>query len=190
MTGKPNEKRGDAQKIKLYYKNTMTTAYKEDERILKDIIKRNVTPKTDMEIELRIYYSSRKTSNMIMRNNTHKENMLQKTNVVYRWICPDEDCKLRDKPVDYIGHTTTTLSRRMTMNLHDHPPYEHMKNRHGREITRQDLVRNLEVLQHERNRRRLQILEAVLIRERFPTLNTQRDYIGIVTLCGSAYGAG
>ena len=73
MTSKPNEKRGDAQKIKLYYKNTMTTAYKEDERILKDIIKRNVIPKTDAKIELRIYYSSRRTSNMIMRNNTQRK---------------------------------------------------------------------------------------------------------------------
>ena len=190
IRSKPNGNNKETQKITLFYKNTMTTAYKEDERILKEIINKNVTPKTDDSIELRIYYKNRRTSNLIVRNNTHKNTLLQKTNVVYRWTCPDEDCKLRDKPVDYIGHTTTTLSRRMTMTLHAHPPYEHTKDKHQREITRKDLIDNVEVLQHERRRKRLQILEAVLIRERFPTLNTQRDYLGIFTLCSTSYGAG
>ena len=122
IKSKSNKKNDEAQQITLFYRNTMSTAYKEDERILKEIIQKNVTPKTGVKVDLKIYYRNRKTSNLIMRNNLNKDTMLQKTNVVYRWTCPDEDCKLRDKPVDYIGHTTTTLSRRMTMNLHAHPP--------------------------------------------------------------------
>ena len=114
---------------------------------------------------------------------------LQRTNVVYRWICPNGDCKLQNKEVDYIGHTTTTLSRRLTMHLHGHPPAEHTRQAHKKTITRTELVENTSIIASERNVRRLKILEAVLIRESCPVLNGQRDYVGVFTLCNThGYG--
>ena len=118
-----------------------------------------------------------------------REQELQRTNVVYRRTCPDGDCKLQNKEIDYIGRTTTTLSRRLTMHLRGHPPAEHTKDVHKRDITREELVENTSIIASERNARRLMILEAVLIRERCPVLNGQRDYVGIFTLCDThSYG--
>nr|XP_045592898.1 uncharacterized protein LOC123754492 [Procambarus clarkii] len=55
--------------IKLFYRNFFSTAYKAEERALKEIIERNVTP-TDVnqKIKLTIYYKSRKTANLLMKN--------------------------------------------------------------------------------------------------------------------------
>ena len=190
MKTKPTNRDQDTKEIiTLYYQNTMTTACKQDERILQNILNQNVRPTGNLKIQLRIYYKSKRTSNLIMRNNMHREDWLQTTNVVYHWKCPIEGCKLQEKPVDYVGQTTTTLSRRQTMNLHQHPPFEHMRDAHQRQITREDLIGSLDILKHERNHRKLAILEAVIIRERRPVLNCQRDYLGIFTLCSThTYG--
>lgn len=185
----PPEGHEKPEQVTLYYRNTMTSAYKQDERALKKIIYQNVKSNGNQRLQLRIYYKNKKASNLIMRNNMHRENWLQRTNVVYHWTCPIEGCKLQEKPVDYVGKTTTTLSRRQTMNLHQHPPHDHMREAHQRQITREDLVGSLKILKQERDHRKLAILEAVIIRERHPVLNCQRDYLGIFTLCSThTYG--
>ena len=108
-----------------------------------------------------------------MRNNINKERSdLKSTNVVYQFQCPYEDCQLRDAG-DYIGMTTTTLSRRMTMHLQDGAPRQHMRETHQRALTRQDLTENTTILRREDSRRKLQILEALLIREKKPAINKQ-----------------
>ena len=75
------------------------------------------------------------------------------------------------------------------MHLHGHPPAEHTKEIHRKNITRDELVENTTIIASDRDRRRLAVLEAVLIRERCPVLNGQRDYVGIITLCNThSYG--
>ena len=75
------------------------------------------------------------------------------------------------------------------MHLHGHPPAEHTKEVHNKDITREELVENTSIIAWDRNVRRLSILEAVLIRERCPVLNSQLDYVGIFTLCNThSYG--
>ena len=110
-----------AKPIVLYYGNQMNTAHRVDERVLKGIVFRNVTPIGENKLEMRIYYKNKTTSNLVMKNNMKKESKFMSTNVIYHWTCPNEGCKLRNQPVDYIGRTRTTLSRRLTMHLHDHP---------------------------------------------------------------------
>ena len=57
--------------IKLYYKNQMTSQYKIDERVIKEIISRGIKPTSNNErIDFNIYYKNRKTSNLILINNT------------------------------------------------------------------------------------------------------------------------
>ncbi|KAG0711888.1 hypothetical protein GWK47_019634 [Chionoecetes opilio] len=58
--------------IKLFYKNHMSSDYKTDEKIIKDIIHRNVRP-IDQErpLALIIYYKTRKTSQLLLRNTPH-----------------------------------------------------------------------------------------------------------------------
>ena len=179
----------DMRPIVLFYRNQMTSAYEMDEKVLRDIVNKNVTPIQNQKIKLQIFYKNKTTSNIVMKNNTRREPELQRTNVIYRWKCPNEDCKLQNREVDYIGRTTTTLSRRLTMHLHGHPPSEHTREAHKKDITREDLVENTSIIASDRNVRRLNILEAVLIRERCPVLNGQRDYLGIFTLCNThGYG--
>ena len=67
------------------------------------------------KLDLIIYYKNPKTAQLIMTNNTNKKTQLNTTNVIYQFTCPNEDCMLRS--TNYIGSTTTTLSRRLTMHL-------------------------------------------------------------------------
>ncbi|MPC79399.1 hypothetical protein E2C01_073925 [Portunus trituberculatus] len=49
--------------ITLYYKNTMSSAYKEDEKAVKKIIHNNVSPiNTDTKLQVIIYYKTRSLS--------------------------------------------------------------------------------------------------------------------------------
>ena len=83
--------------IKVFFKNTFHPAYKKDERVLKDIIKRNCQPKSEgSEIRLMTYYTSPKTSSYVISNNManpHKHT--SRSSVVYEFTCPFGDCKLR-----------------------------------------------------------------------------------------------
>ena len=94
--------------------------YKSDEKIMKTLIHRNILP-TDpnKKIKLIIYYNKFKTSNLVIRNNSSPSiGVLQKTNVIYKFKCPLGDC-ISDNNNIYVGLTSTTLSRRLTMHLSD-----------------------------------------------------------------------
>ena len=71
------------------------------------------------KIKLIIYYNKFKTSNLVIRNNSSPSiGVLQKTNVIYKFKCPLGDC-ISDNNNIYVGLTSTTLSRRLTMHLSD-----------------------------------------------------------------------
>ena len=133
----------------------------------------NTRPTQDnVKIKVQIYYKSRKIHNLVMKNNlTKNDDKLKRTNVIYKYSCPDEDCLLRK--TDYIGLTTTTLSRRLTMHLRDGAPHDHTTQTHHRHITRKDLTDNTSILTMCNNRRRLHVLEALFIRKEKPRLNKQ-----------------
>ncbi|XP_066965659.1 uncharacterized protein [Macrobrachium rosenbergii] len=76
--------------IKLFYRGRFHKWYKDNEKALKNIIKEHVTP-TDLtkNVQLIIYYASKKTSSLIMKNNpAPQQEPLKKTNMVYRYKCP------------------------------------------------------------------------------------------------------
>ena len=174
------DRQGETHKI--FYKNQMTPNYKADERALKQLIKRNVTPQNmEDKLQVVIYYKNRRASNLVMKNNEHEKGKLKATNVVYAFKCTYGDCELRPDAV-YIGHTTTSLSRRLTCHLQSGSPLQHMTDVHKRKLTRTDLTNNTTILAHESNRRKLQITEAVLIRLNKPQINTQQEHDGILTL--------
>ena len=87
---------------------------------VKTLIHKNILP-TDpnKKIKLIIYYNKFKTSNLVIRNNSSPSiGVLQKTNVIYKFKCPLGDC-ISDNNNIYVGLTSTTLSRRLTMHLSD-----------------------------------------------------------------------
>ena len=159
--------------ITLLVKNQMSSAYRVDERVLRDIVLNNIQPAQDnVKVKLQIYYISRKMHSRFMKNKPSQNNdKLKRTNVIYKYSCSHEDCLLRK--TDYIGLTTTTLSRRLTMHLRDGAPRDHTTQIHHRQITRQDLTDNTTILTMCNNRRRLQVLEALYIRRDKPKLNKQ-----------------
>ena len=169
--------------IHLYYKNHMSTAHKVDERVIHDIIQNNVACTNSADkLRLTIYYKNRKTSQLLIRNSPVCSDDLKRTNVVYQFACPHEDCRLR--PVNYIGVTTTSLSRRLTMHLREGAPHDHMSHHHNITLTRKQLVENTSVIKSQRCTTRLPIYEALLIRERNPSLNKQLNSCATLGLWG------
>ena len=94
--------------------------YKSDEKILKTLIRRNIFP-TDpnKKVKLIVYYNKFKSFNFVIKNNSSPSiGVLQKPNVTYQFKCPLGDC-ISDNNNIYVGLTSTTLSRRLTMHLSD-----------------------------------------------------------------------
>ena len=159
--------------IKLYYRNFMSTAYKADERILKSIVERGVTPTDENDsIKLVIFYKNKKTSNLVMKNNiTEVSNDLSRTGVVYEYNCPMGNCKSRNN--SYIGMTTTTLSRRLTLHLQNGTPKTHTLQEHNVCLTRDMLVSNTTIIDGSSDKKRLQVMEALYILNQKPSMNVQ-----------------
>ena len=95
---------------------------------------------------------------------------LQKTNVIYKFKCPLGDC-ISDNNDIYVGLTSINLSRRLTMHLSDTSSIAQHLKRHSCPTTqlRKILTDNTTILDHQNNK--LQILEALYIRNRQPALN-------------------
>ena len=106
--------------IKLFYHNQMHYNYKSDEKILKTLIHKNILPTdSNKKIKLIIYDDKFKTSNLVIKNNSSPSiGVLQKTNDIYQFKCPLGDC-ISENNNKYVGLTSTTLSRRLTMHLSD-----------------------------------------------------------------------
>ena len=124
-------------------------------------------------IKLVIYYNKFKTSNLVIRNNSSPSiGVLQKTNVIYKFKCPLGDC-ISDNNNIYVGLTSTTLSRRLTMHLSDTSSIAQHLKKHSCPTTqlRKILTDNTTILEHQNNKQKLQILEALHIRNLQPTLN-------------------
>ena len=75
--------------------------------------------------------------------------------------------------ISYIGYTTTTLSRRLTMHLASGAIKSHFAGCHSRQLTRNDLTENTTIMRWDRDINRLQIAEALLILASTPIINRQ-----------------
>ena len=158
--------------LTLQYKNQMSEAYRVDERTLQEIIHNNITcTNPHHKIRLSIYYKSPKISNLLINNKPHTPNSTQKANVVYQFTCPFEGCKLQTS--NYIGFTRTTLSRRLTYHMNNGAIKQHIYQCHQSALDRETLVSNTKIIKHCPNPYKLQILEAICIRDQNPSINKQ-----------------
>ena len=176
--------------ITVYYRNTMTSSWKRDEKAVRDIVHRNCkTTDPTQTLKLIVYYKNPKTASLVMQNNaSQKTTTLKRTNVVYNFQCTTGDCATRE--VHYIGHTTTSLSRRLTMHLQDGAPKKHFQDHHNTRLTRNILVTNTTILAHCHDRRRLATLETVYIRNTRPTINIQSKVLTQLPLFDKALPPG
>ena len=113
-----------------------------------------------------------KTSQQIMKNNLAPAlSDLQKTNIIYQFTCP----LLHSNAEQYIGLTTTTLSRRLTSHLQSGSIRQHFEEYHNIIPTRQQLVDNTIILHHVQDKQKLAITEAITILQNSPSINKQYD---------------
>ena len=164
---------GEPAPTKLFYKSHMSSAHKTDERILKEIINRNIKTSNNSKLHIIIYYKSRRTSNLLLQNNSSpKPSDLQSSHLVYSFSCQHDDCAHHK---EYIGMTTTRLSRRLTCHLQGGAPKHHYHSKHRAILTRNHLEKGTVILAKENDARRLSILEAIIIKEKRPEMNLQVD---------------
>jgi len=169
--------------FKLFFKNTMSPAYKTDEKVLRTIVKRHCKPTDPSDaLQLVIFYQNPTTCSLVMKNNLSCDRSpLKQSNVIYQYTCNLGDCALRTD-CNYIGLTTTSLSRRITMHLQNGGPKIHTITHHNTSLTRQQMVSNTSIIDICHDIRRLRILEAVYIRDRDPIINTQVNARGTLPL--------
>ena len=174
-TPTPVEK--DQIKQDIYYLNQMSTAYKVDEQVLRKIIKDNVQCKSSKtSLNLIIYYKNAKTKSMVMRNNlTRKKNRreIDQTNVIYEFKCPHDECIRQPVNNVYIGFTTCTVSRRLSLHLQNGAIKSHSISIHKEKMSRETIVENTKVKYREQNQLRLEVLESILILFEKPEINKQ-----------------
>ena len=119
-----------------------------------------------LSIYIYIYIErERERSNQIISYNTFPfSELLDRTNVVHMFKCPLRDCVSKENSA-YVGLTTATLSRRLTMHLNDSSSVAlHLKTDSiSKSKFRKILVENTTIIAHEINKLRLQILEALHI---------------------------
>ncbi|ESN91290.1 hypothetical protein HELRODRAFT_165294 [Helobdella robusta] len=84
----------DSAKLTLFYRNLMSSSYKEDKYIIRKIIKKGVHPVDSNEkINLLIYYKNFKSQQLLIKNSPNvKLATTQHSHVIYQFLCPHEDC--------------------------------------------------------------------------------------------------
>ena len=171
-----NPSQPDKKSIDLYYRNQFHQSYRQDESVIKDILKKCISP-VDLEftIKLIVYYKKFKTANLIIRNAPPlQKSHVSLTNVVYQFKCPlGGSIPYHQDQHDYVGHTVTSLSRRLTTHLSENSAVRQHLNQHkvNDTLLRDILVNNTRILYKESCFKRLLLLEALAIKDLKPTLN-------------------
>ena len=138
------------------------------------MIQRNILlTDPNKEIKLIIYYNKFKTTNFVIKNNSFPLiGVLQKTNVIYQFKCPLGDCISENNNI-YVGLTSTTQLRRLTMQLSDNSSIAlHLKKKHSCPTTefRKILTENTTISEQQNSTQKLWILKALHLRNIQPKL--------------------
>ena len=148
----------------------MSSLYKQEEKNLHNIIENNIKPVHNQKIKVMIYYKNKKLSNLLIRNNPHKDS--EEHHVVYQYKCPSGEC---EPPQTYIGYTTTTLKQRTTTHAQNGSIKNHNSSTHQLKIRSKDILDNTSVLFRSIDKTDLTIAEALLIKTKCPPLNNKRE---------------
>ena len=169
-----NSKPSTGTTIPIYYKAHFSSAYKEDERVMRQIIHKNIKP-TDSNnvVKFIIYYQNKKSSDLVLKNNTKAKDSLQTSHIVYKYICNNGNCATH--PSVYIGMSSMKLSKRLTYHLSSGAIKDHHRVAHNSKLTRDELTDNTTILATNQDGRRLPILEAIFIKDISPNLNIQAN---------------
>ena len=153
---------------KLYYRSQMTTLYKREEKEIQNIIATFTKTPNGSNIKPTIYYKNRKLKHLLIRNNPNKPS--EEFNVVYKYSCTETHCNVAQ--TDYIGHTTATIKDRFKQHA---SIKKHFRITHNKNITGSEMLANVTVLARAQNKQDLIIMEALLIKQHQPVINTQAE---------------
>ena len=168
----PDNTRDASDDIKIFYRNQMSSNYKQVEENLKKIIQQNISSnEASRDINLIIYYKSNKVRNLFIKNNLHKVNKEKRSHVVYLYTCSQDECQLSS----YIGYTECALVDRMRMHAQQGSILKHNSQRHQKKITTNEILHDTKILRHFNSKDDLTIAEALLIKEKNPSLNGQLE---------------
>ena len=103
---------------------------------------------------------------------------LKKRMVVYHFECPHEGgC-----PHTYVGMTTMRLSKRISCHGQEGAIFQHFTEKHNRRPTRQELIHSITIVGQADDALRLRYLEALIIKDKKPSLNTTNEIVLLPTL--------
>jgi hypothetical protein len=153
--------------IKIFFRNQMTSTYKLTEKALHKIISENIRPADPtVKLKLMIFYQNRKLKNVFIKNNSNPPT--EEFNVVYRYTC--DRVHSNSAQACYIGHTTTTIKERMKQHA---SIKKHYKEEHNCNITGSQMLPHASVIVKLHNKQDLVIMEALIIKQESPIINTQ-----------------
>ena len=157
----------------LYYQNQFSDAYKIDERVIRNIVSGNVQCANPSEkLKLVIYYKPPRVSTLLSKNNQSPRLPNSKMScLVYEYTCNEGECERLRR--SYIGMTTTSLTRRLTMHLQSGAIKCHSYDDHDVRLARSMLDNRTKIIRVEHDTRRLAIYEALIIQEKRPEINNQ-----------------
>ena len=168
-----NSHEEEVRKIPLYYRMNYGTKFKDESQVFRGIIQRGVsTINPEEKLDLRIYCRPNQMASLVMRNCTAPPKEKEtRTNIVYKFICPERNCESSE--TSYIGLTRTTLRRRMQYHRNQGAIFQHYTEKHDKRPTVKELLESTDIIGQESTTRRLMIAEAVSIKLQKPTLNVQ-----------------
>ena len=149
---------------------------------IKTLIHRNILPTDPNRIIKLTFYNEFKTSNLVIKNNSSpsirvlqkkkKNNLIYLYNILYQFKCPLWDCISENNNI-YADLAATIQSRRLTMHLSDTSSIAQHLKKYSCPTTklRKIISENKTILEHHNNKQKLQILEALHIRNMQPKLN-------------------
>ena len=146
--------------IHKLYLNQYSTNYKIDERILTHKINNIICIQPHDTMQLVPYYKSNTITSLIIKNSQYPHS--QKKTLIYKFSCTHGNCEHQNNT--YIGLTTTSLSRRLTMHLSSGAPKQHTFDTHKIKLDRATIVQNTSIIRSESDPYRLSILEALYIK--------------------------
>ena len=124
----------------------MTSQCRQEQKCLKDVVKRNVRVNEPQKLNHYIYYKN--------------------------LTCSQERCQ----PIPtYIGYTTTTIKQRMTTHMQNGSIAIHSIQEHGIRIRTADIMKGINILYRSNEKMNLVYAEALLIKHEQPRINSHRE---------------
>jgi hypothetical protein len=169
-----NTETPNGNNIALYYRNHMSSNYKQQEQRLKEIVSTHTTPINNNDnVKLIIYYRTPKLKNLLIKNNNHtKVEIGRESHVVYQYSCPHEGCKPFQR---YIGYTECALVDRLRNHTQHGAILSHNLDIHKTKINTNSILLSTIILRKLHKKEDLLIAEALLIKENNPLMNGQRE---------------